>query len=274
MALSTASFSLLFAGCERSMIYYPTRSSEESLRGLAQSRGLTPWHNESGERIGWRSASPGAGGSGTALAVFHGNAGHAADRSYFVDGIGAAVREEPWTIFLFEYPGYGSRPGQPSERVIKAGARAAVQHLLAEGFTSLFVAGESLGGGVASHLAATFPDQVDGVVLITPFTSLAEVAQHHYPGWLVRMLLSERYDNVDELTRYRGPVAILLAGEDEVVPAELGRRLHDTYQGPKRLWVQSGRGHNTLDLSRDASWWRELVQFLRSTPNKKPRSPS
>ena len=56
----------------------------------------------------------------------------------------------------------------------------------------------------------------------------------------VRLLLRDRYDNRSALKNYRGPVAVLLAGRDEVIPARFGRELFDSYSGSKRLWIQNG----------------------------------
>ena len=52
------------------------------------------------------------------MLVFHGNAGPALHRLYFVAGFQALGKS--WEVFLCEYPGYGSRPGSPSESAIKS----------------------------------------------------------------------------------------------------------------------------------------------------------
>ena len=77
-------------------------------------------------------------------------------------------------------------------------------------------------------------------------------------------LLSERYDSREALSHYRGPVAFLLAGSDEIVSAALGQKLYDSYPGPKWLRVEPGAGHNTLTLYPAAGWWREVSEFLTS----------
>lgn len=265
-----SSVSLLLAGCERSLIYYPAKASEARLTALARSQGLSPWRNAQGERIGWVARANAGSEARPTVVVFHGNAGSAVDRGYFAAGIRTATGPTPWEVYLFEYPGYGSRSGSPSESAIIAAASAALAELDARRTGPLFLAGESLGGGVACALAAMYPDIIDGVLLVTPFTSLADVARAHYPGVLVRLLLRERYDNLAALAGYRGPVAILLAGRDEVVPAELGRRLYDAYAGPKRLWVQEERGHNTLALEPSQPWWRDVTRFLLEPPSSAP----
>src|SRR5688500_19074800 len=49
------------------------------------------------------------------LFFFHGNGGNAS-------GWAHAVEEFPGDIFVLEYPGYGQRPGSPTERSIKEAA--------------------------------------------------------------------------------------------------------------------------------------------------------
>ncbi|HEX2100147.1 MAG TPA: alpha/beta hydrolase [Candidatus Synoicihabitans sp.] len=253
----------LLGGCQRSLIYFPQRVTEAQVLAIAQAAGLSPWRDDSGQIIGWTAADvPAAGPARRAVLVCHGNAGFALHRDTYVAALGRRDDVEPWDVFLLEYPGYGARPGSPSETSLKAAAQAAAEVLFTRGYSSIFVVGESLGSGVASHLAATFPDRVAGLLLITPFTSLVDTAAHHYPRVVVRLLLTERYDNVAALTNYHGPLAVVLAEQDEVIPAALGRSLFEGYSGPKRLWVQP-RGHNTLALTPDEPWWRELGAFWR-----------
>ncbi len=255
---------LLVAGCQRKMIYFPSRGSEERLVKEANAKGMTAWRNADKELIGWKASPEESAEGGKAVVVFHGNAGYALHRDYFVNGFRLLDDPSHWTVYIFEYPGYGARSGRPSEEKIKAAAVEAVKSLLDENHTRLFLAGESIGTGVACHIADKIPERIDGLLLITPFTSFVDVGRKHYPFFPVGLLLRERYNNINALQGYNGPVAFLIAGDDEIIPPSLGRKLYETYNGPKRLWIQKGRGHNTLNYDPRASWWREVNDFLRS----------
>jgi uncharacterized protein len=252
---------LVMLALQRHFIYFPGRVAEGDLLERARAQGLEPWRDQDGAIIGWRSPATGGAPARNAVVVFHGNAGHALDRTYFSDGFASLPDADDWQVYLFEYPGYGARGGRPSEGVIKEAAEQAVALLRRDG-RRLVLIGESLGGGVASHLAGRQPEAIAGLLLITPFTSLADVGRHHYPILPVRLLLRERYDNTRALQDYRGPVAFLLAGRDEVIPTRLGQRLHDGYAGPRKLIVQPDRTHNTLSYRADADWWQEVAAFL------------
>lgn len=252
---------VMLTALQRQLIYFPSRAQADVLAELASQLGLETWLDSRGMAVGWRSPVDSA--ARHRMLVFHGNAGFALDRNYFVTGLRALAKQ--WDVYLFEYPGYGAREGAPSEAAFQDAAKQALQSLLAVDSRPIFITGESLGSGVACFLAGTFPDQVAGLLLVTPFTSLADVAAHHYPFLPVRILLSERYDSRDALSRYGGPVAFLLAGRDEVVTSELGRQLYDSYGGPKWLHVEARAGHNTLDYNPRANWWREVSDFLTAS---------
>ncbi len=250
----------MFTTLQRHLIYFPSTAQADELSQEAARIGLTTWRDGNGSAIGWKST--GDRSTPNRMLVFHGNAGYALHRDYFVAGFQALGDE--WEVFLFEYPGYGAREGTPSAATFKATAAQALESLLAADSRPIYVIGESLGSGIASYLAATFPQQVAGLLLVTPFSSLADVAAHHYPFLPVRTLLSERYDSVEALAHYRGPVAFLIAGRDEVVTTSLGRRLYDSYTGPKWLRVEAQAGHNSLPYNPEAAWWGEVSKFLTS----------
>lgn len=255
---------LFVVGCQRKMIYFPSQGPEELLLKEAKAKGMTAWRDAEGNLIGWKASPEDGTEGGNAVVVFHGNAGYALHRDYFVDGFLSLNGQSSWTIYIFEYPGYGARPGRPSEETLKAAAGHPVESLFGEDFSRILLVGESLGTGIATHLVNRFPDRIDGLLLITPFTSFVDVGRKHYPIFPVGLLLRERYNNRMALKGYHGPVAFLIAGADEIIPPTLGRRLYEAYEGPKRLWVQEGRGHNTLDYHPRASWWREVIEFLQN----------
>jgi len=249
---------LMLSACQRQLIYFPSRAAEPELLAQAPRIGLQAWRDAGGRLIGWRSASerPGT----RRILVFHGNAGYAQHRRYFAAGL--QHLREGWDVYLFEYPGYGARPGTPAESTIKAAAREALDALPGSRIEPVYLIGESLGSGVACHLAAVRPERIGGMLLVTPFTSLPDLAAEHYPAILTRWLLSERYDCAADLRSYAGPVAFLLAGQDEIVPTRLGQQLYDGYPGPKWLRIDSRARHNTVDYAPSAAWWGEVSGFL------------
>lgn len=247
-------------GCavQRRLIYFPIQLDMQTAENIALYGGLEAWRNTNGELVGWREKAGAQTGDRPRLLVMHGNAGHALNRRHYIDLLG-----EAWEIVLLEYPGYGVREGKPTESALRKAATEALDLLrLEDPGLPVYLLGESLGSGVACGLAAERPDQVAGLILITPFSSLSDVAAEHFPFLPVRFIMRDRYDNVHSLQTYDGPVFVLLAGNDEVVPTRYGEKLYASYHGTKDKVVVAGAGHNTVLTATTAAEWRRLISFF------------
>lgn len=258
LAAVLAGLLLLLFLAQRKLLYFPDRYALEPAEREGRRLGFEPWRDAGGRFLGWRSPHGSRAAVGRVL-VLHGNAGSALDRGYLRDVL-QADGVPPLDLFLLEYPGYGPRDGSPSEPAIVAAAVEAIDLLLADGRGPLLLVGESIGSAAAA-LAATERPAIGGLVLLTPLAGVAVVARRHYP-WFPSFLLRDRFDAAGALARFRGPIAFLVAGADEVVFADLGLGLHAGYAGPKRLWVQPGRGHNTVVYEPRDPMWRGMVEGL------------
>ena len=227
---------LLAYALQRTLIYYPSHARLDTLESLAAREGLFPWHNADGNFIGWRTQE----GRGFPILIFHGNAGHAFHRSHVVSRLRKAGISSP--IYILEYPGYGAREGVPTESSLVTAALAAIDLLPRR----IVLLGESLGSGVACQVAARRKESVAGLVLLTPFDSLITVARKHYPAIPSGLILKDRYQSSQALQEFRGPLSVIMAEDDNIIPAESTRRLFDAYSGPKNLWRLHGSGHNEV----------------------------
>ncbi|HSM11329.1 MAG TPA: alpha/beta fold hydrolase [Lysobacter sp.] len=161
--------------------------------------------------------------------------------------------------YLAAYRGYGASDGVPGERALTADALALydlVRSRHPDG--SITVIGRSLGSGVASHLAARRP--VARLVLITPFDSMARLAQTHYSFLPVRWLLRDRYESARHLKHYRGPVLIVRASNDRIVPAERTMQLAESLPVRPQVVALPGTDHNTLSYG--PGYRQAIVDFV------------
>lgn len=233
------------------LLYFP----DNAISGSPDAFGLRPWPGGSQMR-GYISIRPPLHPGGTFL-VWHGNAGAALQRTYFTE----AMERRGRRVILLEYPGYGGRPGKPSEKSFVADAVAAAEQARSEFGDPVYLVGESLGCGVAAAAAGRCP-WAGGAILITPWADLPSLAQAKYWYLPARWFVRDRYDSVKNLQGFAGPVAVLLAGSDEVVPVSHGQRLYNSLGGPKRLWVFPSAGHNTWPSGPDEKWWDEVLDFI------------
>ncbi|WP_208543258.1 alpha/beta hydrolase [Marilutibacter alkalisoli] len=163
------------------------------------------------------------------------------------------------TVYLVAYRGYGASQGQPGEVPLSSDAVALHDHVSGQ-HKGIDVVGRSLGSGVAAHLASQRP--VGRLALVTPFDSLAGVGQHHYPWLPVRLLARDRYDSATRLTAFEGPVLVIQAGRDRVIPASSTRRLIDALPAARSEVVMVPEaGHNDIDMY--PSYGEALAAFMR-----------
>jgi hypothetical protein len=244
------------------LIFFPRQATMAQLEMDARTLGFAPWETPNGERIGWQSQD---GNPDDALLICHGNGGYALHRNYFASSAAASDDVLPPKIYLLEYPGYGARPGTPSETSLTAAAIDAIDLLSTPPPARLTVLGESLGSGVAAAAARARPDSIDALILVTPFDSLAHAAHVHYPWLPVPILIRHRFDSVRNLKDFPGPIAFIVAADDEIVPATLGQALYENYPGNKRLWLIPQANHN--DTDRLLADWLPIWSWLKDPSN-------
>jgi hypothetical protein len=175
-----------------------------------------------------------------ALLYFGGNAER-------IEGMRDRLRERfpAHALFLLAYRGYGASDCEASEAALIDDALALFDRAAAGG-RPVDAIGRSLGSGVAMQLAARRP--VRRLVLVTPFDSLAEVGQAHYPLFPVRWLATERYDSVAAAPRVTADVTVLIAGRDEIIPRANTEALIAAFAARPKAVEFPAAGHNDIAL--------------------------
>ncbi len=103
------------------------------------------------------------------------------------------------------------------------------------------------------------------IALVTPWDSLPALAQQKLWFLPARWLARDSYDSMRNLAGYPGPVALLRAEQDRIIPARRSLELYRSLPEPKRIWVFQGRGHNDWPAEAEAAWWNEVLEFLSRT---------
>lgn len=175
------------------------------------------------------------------LLFFHGNGASWQTTPYVTE----RLVEQGYGVLAAEYRGYNGNPGSPSEEGLYADGRAAYAFLRDDGVAAhdIVLAGNSIGSGVATHLAAEV--EVRALVLISPFDSLEETASRKLRWLPVRQLLRDRYDNSGKFPHLTLPILILHGENDTLIALGQARRLAEAHP-ETRLITYPEWGHDLV----------------------------
>ena len=198
-----------------------------------------------------------AGERGVVL-VCHGNAGNISHR---MDTI-LTFRELGFSVFIFDYRGYGRSPGKPTESGTYADVEAAWGYLTGTrgvdaGRILLF--GRSLGGPVAAWLARK--ERPGALALESSFLSVAEIGRDVYPFLPVRLLCRLSYNTGEYVSQAKCPVIVVHSPEDELVGYRHGEAIYAAAPEPKHL-VRIQGSHNHGFISSGALYTDALSRAL------------
>ncbi len=176
---------------------------------------------------------------------------------------GVAEQFAGWSLLLVNFRGYGESEGKPGEEELFADALAIYDYAKRRPDVNperVVAMGRSLGSGVAVHLAAHRP--LRGVILVSPYDSVVEVARRHYPYLPVSLLLRHRFDSISHAPQIEAPLLCLAATQDRVIPVAHSRALFDAWRGAKTWREVPLADHDSI--AGEPEYWRSIAEFLRA----------
>jgi pimeloyl-ACP methyl ester carboxylesterase len=195
---------------------------------------------------------------------FHGNGEDLAGQAWLV----RAMRLAGIGAYAVEYPGYGWAKGQTlSEDSIYAAAEVALKHLqtkLAVPRDAIVLQGQSLGAGVAAEMARR--GYGAKLVLVSPFTSMVDMAALVAPFLPVRWLVRDRYETLRKAPALALPTLVIHGTSDEVIPFEMGRRVAENLPRAEFVTIPDGHHGDVFFRPDSDALLAKIVSFARSSP--------
>mgnify|MGYP001236538883 FL=1 len=242
---------------QNKFLYFP--NDEWPSEAMLAAENLVLWQAAGSDFRGLISAGNAPTPSGT-IVLFHGNGGTAYDRSFYLE----PLTELGFRVILSEYPQYGGRPGKVGEKPFVVDGLETVRLAFEQYGEPIYLLGESLGCGVVAAVAKKTSTPIAGIILITPWDTLAAVAKSLFPFLPVTMLLTDKYDSISNLQSFKGNISVVGAERDEILPI---RHAHNLFanlpEGKKRMWVIQGADHNDWPFHTEESLWREMTDFVK-----------
>jgi hypothetical protein len=163
-----------------------------------------------------------------------------------------------FSVFAYDYRGYGTSQGKPSERNAYRDIETAYNYLtqqLSVPAQRIIAYGRSVGAGSAVDLAARKP--LAGLVMESAFTTAFRVVVP------IPILPFDKFRNINKLKKVKCPILIMHGKADEVIPFSHGQKLFTAAPEPKlSLWVDEA-GHNDFMWVAGEQYADTLRKFAR-----------
>ena len=182
----------------------------------------------------------------------HGNAGNIASTTSFI----STFHELGFASLVIDYRGYGLSEGKPNEAGLLLDAKTAWHYLtqtLGYDADHIIVVGYSLGGAVAASLLNYYKPAA--LVILSAFTSIADIAKHHYPWLPVSLIQKSHYDTLSFLDKCDIPLLIMHGKTDGVVPYDMAPILFERAPSERKHLLSLDGGHTF--------YWHQHPEFTR-----------
>jgi uncharacterized protein len=205
-----------------------------------------------------------------AVLILHGRQGNLGD-DFGPDDLAGWHNEVGVSAFIFSYPGYGKSGGAPSEAGCYAAAEAAYAWLTKTQHVppaEVLLYGRSLGSAVAVDVASRHPHRA--LLLVTPFTSLPDVADSRFPLLPTQLLMRNRFPSRSKIADCTQPLLIVHGTEDRLVPFAMGKELFEAANEPKRFVPVAGAHHENVITP---EFFATIRLFLEDVEMRAPNFP-
>jgi len=148
----------------------------------------------------------------------------------------------------FNYRGFSRNEGKPTVDALLQDSDAIIEKIITEfslDTRNIVLMGRSFGAAIAMQLSNR--KEYAGIILISPFDSMENIAKRYFPWMPISLLLKHRLDSYAIAKQSDIPLLILAASNDDVIPIEHSKVLYDAWLGEnKQIEVIENAGHNTI----------------------------
>lgn len=178
------------------------------------------------------------------------------------------LRAHGFAAFGYDYQGYGTSSGTPSEQNTYYDVEAAYHYLtqtLHIPPNNIIAYGRSLGTGVTVELASRYP--LAGVILESPYLSTFRVKTY------LPLVPFDKFSNINKIQHIHVPLLIIHSRQDEVIPFWHGKQLWEMANAPKqKLWLDN-IGHADIPFQGE-EYWQAIQQLVTTiTEINHPKEP-
>lgn len=169
----------------------------------------------------------------TSVFALHGNATNInVHHDNFAD-----LTKNGFQVFIFDYSGFGYSEGNSTRKNALEDSFSAFEffeNLDEVKDTSKIIYGQSFGGNLAIPVATKNQNKIEGLIVEGTFMNIKNIANNVIPV-LGGLIISNNYNNRQNLKNFKKPILIIHSKEDEVVNFKLGKQVFKNANQPKEF---------------------------------------
>jgi pimeloyl-ACP methyl ester carboxylesterase len=235
-----------------SLLYYPTGDLYVDINKMPVKPEELHFRDAQGKDLaGWYFTAPKHDPNKPVILFFHGNGQNISAHFFSLYWI----LEKGYDYFIFDYPGYGPSPGDPTPQNTVEAGQAALKFLLNEKHArKVSVFAQSLGGAVGMRTVIEDKHQ-SPICLLTVESTFptyqgvgADVLSRQWWSWLFQPLsylfLSDRWAPGKRISEISPTPFIVIHGDkDPIIDEARGRQVFAYAKEPKEFWEVPGGSH-------------------------------
>ncbi len=203
--------------------------------------------------------------SSSTILFFHGNG----EISSEYDDIARVYNQKNINFIIADFRGYGFSNGEPNVKNTQADAHVILDYVVAylqeyQYIGPLFIMGRSLGSVSVLELAQRYPKDFSGLIIESGFadekplfTLISTTAEQ------AGFKKEDGFLNGEKIKKYSGPLLIIHAEQDHIIPFNQGQLLNDLCpsSNKKLLPIPNANHNNILGVS-PQKYFKELESFV------------
>lgn len=187
--------------------------------------------------------------------ISHGNAEDLGNISFMIKDF----FDHGFSVFAYDYHGYGTSEGRPSEKNTYLDIEAAFHYLVTTlriPPNHIILYGRSLGSGPTLELARQ--TKVAGIILESAFTTAFRVMT------VLPLFPVDKYRNLQKIEGIETPILFIHGTKDTVIPLWHSEKLYEKAPPKKSFLRVLGAGHNDVMEKGYKQYWQAIQEFVLS----------
>jgi len=187
--------------------------------------------------------------------------------------------QKGYSVYLFDYRGYGKSQGQPTIEGLIIDASSAINYVINhKNEKNIVIFGQSLGGAITINAAAQLEDKstIKAVIVDSSFAGFRKIAREKLASfWLtwplqypLSLAFSSSHNPLHSVNQISPiPLLVMHGNADNIIPLQHGKDIFSAAENPKVLWEMNNGKH--IDSMTKKSNRRHFLNFLEAAINNR-----